>query len=68
MRQHGDGIAEHLLRAGVTEREAEVLSRMREVKERKLAEAQADEAPADANVEANVGTRRRLIVETFDDD
>src|SRR5262245_18690174 len=25
MRQHGDGIAEHLLRAGVTEREAEVL-------------------------------------------
>jgi len=48
------------------EREADVLSRMREVKERKLAEA--EEAPADANAEANVGARRRLIVETFDDD
>src|SRR5215471_20152106 len=39
------------------EREADVLARMREVKERKLAEAQAGEVPA----EANVGARRRVV-------
>jgi hypothetical protein len=44
-------------------REAVVLARMREIKERKLAEA--EEVP----VEANVRARRRLIVETpFDDE
>jgi Gas vesicle protein G len=40
------------------EREAELLARMHEIKERKRAEA--EEIPAEANVEA----RRRLIVET----
>lgn len=42
------------------EREAEVLARMREIKERKRAEAEAEGVPAEANVEA----RRRLVVET----
>jgi hypothetical protein len=45
------------------EREADVLARMHEIKERKLAEAEA------VPVEADVGARRRLIVETpFDDE
>jgi hypothetical protein len=45
------------------EREADVLARMREIKERKLAEA--GEVP----VEADVRARRRLVVETpFDDE
>jgi gas vesicle protein GvpG len=45
------------------EREADVLARMREIKERKLAEAQA--VPPEVDVRA----RRRLIVETpFDDE
>jgi len=51
------------------EREAELMARMREIKQRKLAlaaqaRADADEIPAEANVEA----RRRLVIETpFDD-
>jgi hypothetical protein len=46
-----------------SEREAEVLARMRELKERHRSEARA-ELP----VEANVDARRRLIVETpFDE-
>jgi hypothetical protein len=40
------------------EREAELLARLREIKERKRAEAEA--IPAEANVEA----RRRVVVET----
>jgi hypothetical protein len=44
------------------EREAELLARLREIKERKR--AQVEEIPAEANVDA----RRRLIVETpFDE-
>jgi len=49
------------------EQEADLLARLREIKARKRAETEqisADEAPAEANVEA----RRRFIVETpFDD-
>lgn len=49
------------------EREAELLARMREIKERKRAQAQdvsAEEIPA----EANVAAKRRVIVETpFDE-
>ncbi len=49
------------------EQEAELLARMREVRARKRAEAEqadVDELPAEANVEA----RRRLVVETpFDE-
>jgi hypothetical protein len=48
------------------EREAEILARMREIKERKRSEAEtgAETLPIEANVEA----RRRLIVETpFDE-
>ncbi len=44
------------------EREAEILARLRDINERKRAEAEA--VPAEANVEA----RRRVIVETpFDE-
>lgn len=44
------------------EREADLLARLREIKERKR--AQREEVPAEANVEA----RRRMIVETpFDE-
>jgi hypothetical protein len=46
-----------------TEREAELLARLREIKERKRAALQ-DEIPAEANVEA----RRRVVLETpFDE-
>lgn len=49
------------------EREAELLARMRQIKERKRAEAEqtsAEELPAEANVKA----KRRVIVETpFDE-
>jgi hypothetical protein len=43
-------------------REAELLARLREIKARKLAQAtaEAEELP----VEANVGARRRVVVET----
>lgn len=47
------------------EREAELLARLRDIKARKLAQ-QAEEEPVPD--EANVGTRRRVIVETpFDE-
>ena len=48
--------------AEFAEREAELLARLREIKQRKLAEA--SETPA----EAQVGARRRIVVETpFDE-
>jgi hypothetical protein len=47
-----------------SERESELLTRLRDIKARKRAEVEDDEAP----VEANVGARRRVIIETpFDD-
>jgi hypothetical protein len=47
------------------EREAALLARMREIKERQRADAEAEaELPAEANVEA----RRRLVVETLLDE
>jgi len=51
------------------EREAEVLARMRELKERQRSEARAEaDAESELPVEANVEARRRLIIETpFDE-
>jgi hypothetical protein len=47
------------------EREAELLTRMRQLKERQRAGAEGD---ADVPVEANVEARRRVIIETpFDE-
>ena len=52
--------------AEYAEREAELLARLREIRDqRKLDELAAEEVPAEANVEA----RRRVVVETpFDDE
>ena len=48
-----------------SEREAELMARLREIKARKRAEVEDDEVPAGANVQA----RRRVVIETpFDDD
>ena len=49
------------------EREAEVLARLREIKERKRAEAEETQRP-ELPVEANVEGRRRGVIETpFDE-
>jgi hypothetical protein len=51
--------------AEFVEREADLLARMREIKERQRADAEAEaELPPGANVEA----RRRLVVETLLDE